>query len=67
MKHDLSNEVRALNQRMSHIDDQISQIYNFLSPLNPSLITTPATPAQVNFSDDDDDDGKQTNIDDLFY
>lgn len=34
IKHDLSNEVRALTQRMTRIDEQISQIFNFLSPLN---------------------------------
>ncbi|CAF0853279.1 unnamed protein product [Rotaria sordida] len=34
IKNDLSTEVRALTKRMSHIDEQISQIFNFLSPLN---------------------------------
>lgn len=58
MKYDLGNEVRALNHRMSHIDDQISQIYNFLSPLNPSLTTTPATPAPSNL----DDEIRQTSL-----
>ena len=33
IKNDLSTEVRALTKRMSHIDDQISQIFQFLSPL----------------------------------
>lgn len=42
IKYDLGNEVRALNQRMTHIDEQISQIYNFLSPLNPSA-TAPSS------------------------
>lgn len=50
MKHDLSTEVRALNHRMSHIDEQISQIYNFLSPLNPlpSTTTTHGTHHETN-------------------
>lgn len=34
MKTDLSHEVRALNQRVSRIDEQISQICNILSPLS---------------------------------
>ncbi|CAF2520861.1 unnamed protein product [Rotaria sp. Silwood2] len=34
IKSDLSTEVRALTKRMSHIDEQISQIFNFLSPIN---------------------------------
>lgn len=36
IKSDLSAEVRALTKRMSHIDEQIGQIFNFLSPLNTS-------------------------------
>lgn len=36
IKKDLSTEVRALTKRMSHIDEQISQIFKFLSPVNPS-------------------------------
>ncbi|CAF1334274.1 unnamed protein product [Rotaria sordida] len=41
IKNDLSNEVRALTKRMIHIDEQISQIFNFLSPLQPSIINNP--------------------------
>ncbi|UJR28850.1 hypothetical protein I4U23_010074 [Adineta vaga] len=37
IKNDLSNEVRTLTKRMSHIDEQISQIFHFLSPLNTSV------------------------------
>ncbi|CAF3405778.1 unnamed protein product [Rotaria sp. Silwood1] len=37
IKNDLSNEVRALTKRMIHIDEQISQIFNFLSPLHSSI------------------------------
>ncbi|CAF1607826.1 unnamed protein product, partial [Adineta ricciae] len=40
IKSDLSNEVRALTKRMSHIDDQISQIFRFLSPLSTSVNNT---------------------------
>ncbi|CAF3151380.1 unnamed protein product [Rotaria socialis] len=39
IKHDLSTEVRTLTKRMSHIDEQIGQIFNFLSPLNTSSAT----------------------------
>lgn len=34
IKNDLSTEVRALTKRMSHIDEQISQIFHFLSSEN---------------------------------
>ncbi len=37
IKNDLSTEVRALTKRMSHIDEQIGQIFNFLSPINTSV------------------------------
>jgi hypothetical protein len=37
IKNDLSTEVRALTKRMSHIDEQISQIFKFLSPINTSV------------------------------
>ncbi|CAF0973590.1 unnamed protein product [Adineta ricciae] len=36
IKNDLSAEVRALTRRMVHIDEQISQIHNILSPFYPS-------------------------------
>ncbi|CAF2016747.1 unnamed protein product [Rotaria magnacalcarata] len=39
IKHDLSTEVRTLTKRMSHIDEQIGQIFNFLSPLYTSSAT----------------------------
>ncbi|CAF3479125.1 unnamed protein product [Adineta steineri] len=55
IKTDLSNEVRALTRRMTHIDEQISQIFHFLSPLNTSTANnlpsipkpTSATPPQL--------------------
>ncbi|CAF3323629.1 unnamed protein product, partial [Rotaria socialis] len=37
IKNDLGNEVRALTKRMIHIDEQISQIFNFLSPCHLSI------------------------------
>jgi hypothetical protein len=40
IKNDLSSEVRTLTKRMSHIDEQISQIFNVLSPQNKSLANT---------------------------
>ena len=39
IKNDLSAEVRALTRRMVHIDEQISQIHNILSPFYPSTNT----------------------------
>jgi hypothetical protein len=45
IKNDLSTEVRALTKRMSHIDQQISQIFNFLSPLNTSVTNNFSTDA----------------------
>jgi hypothetical protein len=36
IKNDLSTEVRALTKRMTHIDTQIGQIFNFLSPIKTS-------------------------------
>ena len=46
IKNDLSTEVRALTKRMSHIDDQISQIFHFLSPINPSVTDIPPPPIE---------------------
>lgn len=43
IKRDLSTEVRALTKRMSHIDEQISQIFHFLSPEN-TLVANISTP-----------------------
>lgn len=36
IKNDLNTEVRTLAKRMAHIDEQIGQIYRFLTPLNQS-------------------------------
>ena len=41
IKNDLSAEVRALSNRMSHIDEQISQIFHFLSPAPSSTVHHP--------------------------
>ena len=37
IKNDLSTQIQALTKRMSHIDEQISQICNFLPLLNASV------------------------------
>ena len=42
IKNDLSTEVRALTHRMTHIDEQITQIFHFLSPLQSSTTTNPS-------------------------
>lgn len=58
IKNDLSTEVRALTKRMSHIDEQISQIFHFLSSENAlanaatpderkSSISPPLPPTQI--------------------
>jgi hypothetical protein len=53
IKNDLSAEVQTLTKRMVHIDEQISQIFNFLSPLHlsisnhPSPITNTAQPSEI--------------------
>ncbi|UJR20748.1 hypothetical protein I4U23_023866 [Adineta vaga] len=44
IKNDLSTEVRTLTRRMSHIDHQISQIYNILSPFYSSTNNLPPPP-----------------------
>ncbi|CAF1330113.1 unnamed protein product [Adineta steineri] len=41
IKNDLSAEVRVLTRRMTHIDEQISQIFNILSPLHSSVASNP--------------------------
>ncbi|CAF4374971.1 unnamed protein product, partial [Adineta steineri] len=41
IKNDLSAEVRVLTRRMTHIDEQISQIFNILSPLHSSVVSNP--------------------------
>jgi len=47
IKNDLSTEVRALTKRMSHIDEQIGQIFNFLSPINISVTNNFSSDARV--------------------
>lgn len=45
IKNDLGTEVRALTKRMAHIDEQISQIFKYLSPTNISVADNlPASP-----------------------
>ncbi len=46
IKNDLSTEVRALTKRMSHIDDQISQIFHFLSPINNTSVKNITAPVE---------------------
>ena len=42
IKNDLSTEVRTLTKRMTHIDEQIGQIFNFLSPFHSSINNNPS-------------------------
>lgn len=47
IKNDLSTEVRALTHRMTHIDEQITQIFHFLSPLQSSVASNPSPVSQT--------------------
>ncbi|CAF0882948.1 unnamed protein product [Didymodactylos carnosus] len=53
IKSDLKTEVQTLSKRMSHIDEQINQIFNYLMPtnnLNTSTVlhSSPATTVKTN-------------------
>ena len=50
MKNELGTEVRALTSRMSHIDEQIGLIYQFLAPLSASSVPNLAVESKVSLS-----------------